>query len=325
MTAADSTKIRVAMVGAGRMANKVHYPSVAHMDDVEFAGICDIDTDRLRTTAEMYGLEKRYVDYRRMIEEVSPDAVYVIGQPHIMYDIWVWCLEEGLNLFVEKPMGISVHQARNLACLADKHSCVTQVGFQRRATPMVVHLRDLCLARGPIFYAVCRFYKWQIQPMSAAYDHMMEDGVHLIDTLRWMCGGDVVRVQSVTGRVQVPDINLITALVEFDSGALGVMLNSYSSGRRIFDVEMHAPGICVEAEHEGKGFVYADGDTEGTEFETREFAGSDEVYVWRGHLAKSRDFIDCVRSGGKPQSHFGDALKTMELADMITAQALLGK
>jgi predicted dehydrogenase len=152
---------------------------------------------------------------------------------------------------------------------------------------------------------------------------MMDDGVHAIDTLRWMCGGEVTRIHSVTRRVGTPDINFISALLEFDSGATGLMLNSWSSGRRIFAVEMHAPGICAEAEHEVEGRLYADGDTRGVRYDTRDVAGSDELYVYGGFQAKSREFIDAVRAGRLPDSHFGDAVKTMEVAEKILAQGLL--
>ena len=107
--------VRVAMIGAGSMANRVHYPSLASFDDVEIAAICDIDSERLNDTANRYGVEKRYRDDRKMVEDVAPDAVYAIGPPHIMYDIWTWCLEHGLNLYIEKPMGLTRHQARSLA------------------------------------------------------------------------------------------------------------------------------------------------------------------------------------------------------------------
>jgi len=318
-----SQKVRVAMIGAGSMANRVHYPSLASFDDVEIAAICDVDGERLRTTADRYGVEGRYSDYRKMVEEVAPDAVYVIGPPHIMFDIWTWCLGQGLNLYVEKPLGITIHQARALAYLADQKGCITQVSFQRRSCPMVVQLREECLKRGPIVHAECSFYKYDIHPYLQARDHMMDDGVHAIDTLRWMCGGEVVAIHSVTKRVQTPDINFISALMEFDNGATGVMLNSWSSGRRIFKVEMHAPGICVEAEHENKGRLYAEGDTEGVEYDTRAVAGSDELYVYGGFQAKNREFIDALKSGVQPQSCFADALKTMEVAEHILAQALL--
>lgn len=310
------------MVGAGGMANHVHYPSLASFDDVEIAAICDLDPARLQKTADRYEVEHRYSDYRQMIEQIAPDAVYVIGQPHIMYDIWTWCLSEGLNLCIEKPMGITLHQARMLAYLADQKGCITQVSFQRRTCPMVVQLREECLKRGPIVHAECAFYKCEVRPYLHARDHMMDDGVHAIDTLRWMCGGEVVGIHSVTKRVLTPDINFISAFLEFDNGALGVLLNSWSSGRRIFRVEMHAPGICVEAEHEGKGRLYADGDTKGFEYDTRAVAGSDELFVYAGFQAKNRQFIDAVKQRTQPPSCFADAIKTMEVAEKILAQTL---
>jgi len=311
------------MIGAGQMANRVHYPSLASFDDVEIAAICDIDAERLHATADTYGVERRYDDFQTMVEEVAPDAVYVIGPPHYMYDIWTWCLKEGQNLYIEKPMGITLHQARALAHLAEANGCITQVSFQRRTCPMVVRLREACLERGGIVHAVCRFYKCAITPYLEARDHMMDDGVHAIDTLRWMCGGEVVEIQSVTRRVMTPDINFFAAMLGFDNGATGLLVNSWTSGRRIFDVEMHAPGICVEAEHEGKGVLYADGDTEGVVYDTREVAGSDEPYVYGGFRAKHREFIDALKAGVQPGSHFSDAVKTMEVAERILAQALL--
>ena len=64
-TLATGPKVRVAMIGAGNMANLVHYPSLASFADVEFAGICDLRLDRLHATADKYGIEKRYTDYQR--------------------------------------------------------------------------------------------------------------------------------------------------------------------------------------------------------------------------------------------------------------------
>ena len=316
-------KVRIAMIGAGAMANRVHYPSLASFDDVEIAAVCDIDPERLKATADQYGVGKRYADYRSMVEEVAPDAVYAIGPPHVMYDVWTWCLGQGLNLCIEKPMGLSLHQARSLAHLADEHGCITQVSFQRRACPLLVTLRQQCLERGPMVHAVCRFYKCAISPTLSARDHMMDDGVHAIDTVRWMCGGEVVDVQSVCRRVLVPDINFLSATLVFDNGATGYILNSWTSGRRIFDVEMHAPGICVEAEVEGQAHLYADGDTEGVAYDTRQVAGSDEFHIYGGFRAKNRQFIDAVATGTQPPSCFADALKTMQVAETILAQAML--
>jgi predicted dehydrogenase len=319
----DDRPLRVAMIGAGRMANRVHYPSLAGFHDVELAAICDLDAGRRDETADAYGVDARYADYQRMIEEIGPDAVYSIGPPHVMYDTWIWCLERGFNLFIEKPMGMTLHQSQMLATLAAEHGCITQVGFQRRSTPITAQMRDACLARGPITHAVVRFYKNQITPFTGAIDHMLDDGTHAIDTLRWLCGGEAVAIDSTVARCRVPDINLITATIQFSTGAIGVLMANWASGRRTFSIEMHAPGICAEVDPEDTATLYADGDTTGQRVHTADAAKSDEFFVYGGFQAKSREFIDAIRAGRQPSSNFGDALKTMEIAHQILAQATL--
>lgn len=318
-----NTRVRVAMIGAGGMARRVHYPSLASFPDVEIAAISDLDPARLNDAADTYGVAGRFADYRQMIEQTAPDAVYSIGPPHYMYDTWVWCLEQGLNLFVEKPLGLTLHQAENLANLAAKHNCITQVDFQRRTTPVTVAARTACLERGPITHAVVRFYKNDIRPFTVAIDHMLDDGTHALDTLRWLCGGEVVDIQCQLKRVGTPDINFITATLAFSTGATGILLASWSSGRRIFSVEMHAPGICAEVDTEGETTIYADGDITGTSMTSQSVAGSDEFFIYGGFKAKNREFIDAIRNGSQPSSNFQDALKTMQIAHRILAQATL--
>jgi predicted dehydrogenase len=324
-------KARVCMIGAGRMANLVHYPSLASFDDVEIVGLCELDPKRLHETADKYHIpaERRfqsrlYDDYQAMLTKLRPDGVYVIGQPNIMFDIWTWCLRQRLNLYIEKPMGITIHQAQMLAHLAQKNKCITQVSHQRRTVPLLHKVRSACLARGPITHATVEFFKCSIRPMLNARDHMMDDCTHSVDTARWICGGEVVAVESNCKRIGVPDINWIGAMLHFDNGSTAFVVNSWSSGRRVFRVQMHAPGICTDAEVEAKAYLYADGDYQGKVFDTREVAGSDELYVFGGFRAKNREFIDSIRTGRElTSSPFRDTVKTMEVCEAILAQALL--
>ena len=321
-------KLRLAMVGAGIRANQVIYPAFHSLANVELVGICDIDADRLAVTGDKYHIESRYgqrgvYDYRRMIEEQKPDAVAVIGDPDVMYPIWKWCLEQGLNLYVEKPLALNIHQARSLAELARRGGCVTQVSLQRRYTPMVKLLREECLKHGEIEHSVCEFYKCEIQDRFDARDHMMDDCVHAIDTLRWIHGCEVVGIDSTCRRIQTADINFISAVLHFENGSVGHLVNSWSSGKRIFRVEMHAPGIFVDAEHEGKGYLYADGDVKGVEYDAREIAGSNEFFAFTGVKAAAADFVNACLHGGKPECNFANSVKTMEVAEKILAKALL--
>lgn len=319
-----SAPVRIAMVGAGGMANNVHYPSLASFEDVEFVGICDLDAERLTKTADQYGIEARYDDYRRMVAEVAPDGIYVVGQPHLMYDIWIWCLQEGLNLYIEKPMGLTWHQAQMLATLAEKKGVITQVSHQRRSSPLLRKMREACLERGPITHAVCEFFKSNIAPSYGPRDHMMDDCTHSIDTLRWMCGGEVVEIESHCKRIETPDINWIGATLQFDSGATGIIVNSWASGRRVFRIQMHAPNIYCDAEVESKAVLYKDGDYEGETFDCFEVAGGSENWQAFGFRDKNREFIDSIKNGEDvTTSPFRDCVKTMEVAEAILAQALL--
>lgn len=316
--------VRIAMIGAGRMANTVHYPSLASFRDVEIAAICDLDEDRLRSTADRYGVERCYTDYRKMINDVAPDGVYAIGQPHLMFDVWLWCLNQGLNLYIEKPMGLTWHQAQMLAYLAEEKGVITQVSHQRRSSPLLARLRDECLKRGPIVHAVAEFFKHDPKPYVAARDRMMDDCVHAIDTVRWMCGGEVVEIQSRCRRVGTTDINWIGATLSFDNGAVGYVLTNWNSGRRVFRVQMHSPGIAAEADAEGVGHVYADGDVQGVVYDAREVAKSDQLFAYGGFQAKNREFVDSLKTGQDlTSSPFRDCLKTMEVAEKILARAIL--
>jgi virulence factor len=321
-------KVRVAMVGAGGQGNTAHWPSLASFEDVEIVAVCELKEKLAREAAEKYNVPKVYVGddlhYKKMLEEVAPDAVYAIGQPNIMFEVWLNCLVKGFNLYIEKPMGISAHMARMLAYTAEKHDCITQVSFQRRIAPIAVKMKEEVIKRGgPINHAVCTFYKWCDDANLAAPDHMYDDCVHAIDTLRWLCGGELVDIESTCKRLEVPNINYITGLMQFDTGATGVLMNSWRTGRRIFGCEMHSTGCYATVEHENDGVLYDHGDYEGKRMTTQEAACSDNYLDWCGFRPKNREFIDAIKGGPMPASNFSDAVKTMEIAETILSQAQL--
>jgi predicted dehydrogenase len=321
------------MIGAGGRANQVIYPSFYDLQKTgkaEIAGVCDIDLDRLQKTADKYGILKRYgaggvYEYQKMINDLKPDAAAVIGQPHIMYDIWLWCLEHGIHLYIEKPLALSIHQARNLTAVAKRGKLVTQVSLQRRYSPMITQMRNECLKRGQMTHVLCKFYKNDIHDMLGARDHMMDDSVHAIDTLRWMAGSEVAKVDSVTRRIGTADINFIMAQLSFANGTVGHLMNNWSSGKRIFAVEMHAPGIFAEAEHETKGRLYTDGNLTPKVYDASEAAGSSEFHVNTGVLAAAEDFVNCCLNGGQPAACFESTIKTMKVAETILAQAIIAE
>lgn len=317
-------KVKLALIGAGGMANSVHYPSLAEMDDVHMAALCDVVPEKLAQTAARFGITKTYTDYREMVEKENPDAVYILMPPHHLFDIAVFCLKHGKHVFIEKPPAVTSFQTRALAAHAEQNRCLTMVGFNRRHIPLMQRVKEMQCEAGELNMAVSVFYK--NQPDALYYDGAIDvlhcDAIHAVDTLRWM-GGDVFSVTSHVASSASDLLNRWLAIVEFESGASGVLLTNWASGTRVHTFEFHAPGFAayVNPDPGGQAFIYRGGQ-DVLRISSEEAAGSDERHKVYGFYGESRHFIDCIKSGTQPCSSFADAAKSMELADDILATSL---
>ena len=86
-------------------------------------------------------------------------------------------------------------------------------------------------------------------------------------------------------------------MLYFDNGSIGVLVNNWLSGRRLFRVELHAAGVFAEVESEVQAKVYVEGDTEGDRYAAEEIAGSDELWGFGGFRSKHREFVDSLFTG----------------------------
>lgn len=312
--------VKVSFIGAGIHANLVHYPSLASMRGVEIVAICDLIEERLRKTAEKYNIKNTFKDYKEMLSKVKTDAVYIIMPPHHLYDIVVYCLRKGLNVFIEKPPGITPYQTRSMAILAKRHGCKTMVGFNRRFIPLIRKVKELVEKRGPIVQAVATFYKHYFGEVilyyNGAVDILTCDAIHAVDMLRWICGEPISVVSSVNSFYTNYE-NSFISLIKFDSGATGVLLTNWAAGSRIHTFEMHARGISAFINPDDKAIIYMDGKEEPITISTTEAANSDNRVYYYGFYSENEHFINCIRYDKEPETNFEDAVKTMELIHLI--------
>jgi predicted dehydrogenase len=326
----------VALIGAGVMANTYHYPSLASFPDVELVAISDLVVEKARQTAERFDIagNRVYTDYRRMLAETSPDAVYILMPPQILYEPAHYTLMQGCHVFVEKPLALTTHQARMLAYTAGEHGCLTMVGFQRRFVPAATVLRAEIEARGPIHFADISFLKSTADLTvpagfyDGAIDPLTSDGIHAVDTLRWLCSGEVeeVSVQVCQRGVAGPVPNAYSALVSFSTGAVGAVHYNLATGRRIFRTEFSSLNATAYVDADRESWIVAD-NGEPRVTASREYGRSAagegvlEPHHWLGFWHEHRHFIDAVKAGVQPSSHFADAVTSMELVERILAIA----
>jgi predicted dehydrogenase len=283
--------------------------------------VCDLDLKRAQAAGDKFGIPGRYSNYAEMIDKEKPDAVWAIMPPHHLYDVAAAIIERGCHLFIEKPPAVTAEQVRQLDLLAKKHQVLTGVTFQRRFSPLIRKGKELCEARGTIHTAHASFYKNWVggSPYyKGAMDMLTCDGIHAVDTLRYLCGGDVVSVASDSRRLDGGHWNIHLALVRFSSGATGLLLNNFMAGRRIFSVEIHAPGISFFGDPEEGGKLFADNKLEPAQtLDPFALCSSREHHRAFGAYDTDLHFIECVQQGRQPETNFADALKTMELVDAV--------
>lgn len=317
-------KVKVGFIGAGGLANAVHYPSLAEFDDVVISAICDLDDSRLNSTADKYSIEKRYKDYKRMIEEVDLDAVYIIMPPHHLFDLVIYCLNRELNVFIEKPPGVTAEQTRNMALTAEKNGCLSMVGFNRRFIPLMVESKKIVTERGEIIQCSATFYKNSIGAppyYNGAIDILTCDAIHAVDILRWM-GGEVVSLASDIRKIYAEYDNSFNAILKFENGAVGFLLTNWVVGKRVHTFEMHAKGISAFVDGDNNAIIYKDNNESAQIINAREIAGSSETYKYYGFYSENRHFIDCIKLKRMPETNFADAYKTMELVNRIYASQI---
>jgi virulence factor len=323
------TRIRVALIGAGKMANTVHYPSLAGFDDVEMVGLCDLDAGRLAETARTFNIPRTFGDYRRMLDETAPDAVCALMPPHQLFDVAADVLERGKHLFIEKPPALTTFQTECLARLATDRGVVTAVGFQRRYHPLLRRCWEEVTRKGPVQQTVACFYK-NVPPSDqhpyfrGAIDILRCDAIHAVDALRFYCG--LSPVKAVASEVRNLDAwyaNSFNAIVHFENGAVGVLLANWRVGRRFFKCEFHACGASAFADTDGRGDVWIDNHNDpALSLSCTEAAGAEDAHRVQGFQAENRAFIDAVRTGTSPHNSLPDAVETMRLADLIYANAI---
>ncbi len=122
--------VKVAVIGAGKMGIS-HISILGAHPDVDLVGICD--TSKMVTDfLQKYSKIDCYSDYKKMISETRPDAVFVAVPTKFHYAMIRDILTEGIHVFGEKPLCLSPEEGKELVALAEKKKLINQVGYHNK-------------------------------------------------------------------------------------------------------------------------------------------------------------------------------------------------
>ena len=107
--------------------------------------LCDVNEKRFPDALKRFPKAKTYVDWRKCLDQKDIDAVVCCTADHTHAFIANWALNRDLHVYMEKPLAISVEEARIVRAnwLKKKDKLATQVGMQRHAMQNFNRVREL--------------------------------------------------------------------------------------------------------------------------------------------------------------------------------------
>lgn len=137
--------LNVGLIGLGGRCRDIAATclKIPHM---RIAAVCDCFKPRVDSAVENLSKDvkvKGYTDFREMIEKENLDGVMVETTTHAR--AWVAChaMAMGMDVYIEKPMCLTIAEGREMVKVARKYNRVTQVGTQQRCMPLNNWASDL--------------------------------------------------------------------------------------------------------------------------------------------------------------------------------------
>lgn len=206
-------RIRVAVVGCGRCAQD-HLQAYQALAGVEIAGVADLVTAQAASVGEQYGC-RGFTDYRRMLEEVGPDAVSVCTPPVSHAEVTLHALSRGAHVLCEKPFAITLAEAKKMVDAAADAGRVLMMSSKFRFVDDVVKAKGLIasgiLGRPVLFENVfCSRVdmreRWNSRREIAGGGVLFDNGSHSVDLARYLLG-PIALVQAQHG-IQVQPLEV---------------------------------------------------------------------------------------------------------------------
>ncbi|HEY3443734.1 MAG TPA: Gfo/Idh/MocA family oxidoreductase [Paludibaculum sp.] len=132
-------RVRVGYIGLGNRGDQVHDAFLEHGDQVT-AAVCDLREDYMDFAInKSRATPKKYHDYKKLLDDKEVDAVAIATPDHWHALMFVDACRAGKDVYVEKPLSLTIWEGRRMVQVAAETKRVTQVGIHRRS---VQSLRD---------------------------------------------------------------------------------------------------------------------------------------------------------------------------------------
>ena len=304
--------MRVGIIGAGGISD-THARAAGAIPGVEVVAVHGANHQKAEALAQKAGAVA-YKDLDAFL--AHPMDIVAIGSPSGVHaEQAIAAVRRGLHVLVEKPLDITTEKIDAVIQEADRAGVKAGVFFQDRLTPDLVAMKQaidagqigtpVCASGRVKWYRPPEYYRdsrWRGTKSLDGGGVLMNQAIHTLDTLLWMCG-PVARVSARVGtRLHQIDVeDTAAALLEFSNGALGVFEASTAAfpgfPRRI---EVTGTTGSMIHEQDARPALVADAS---------------------GHQRVIEDFLAAIRTSGTPACDAREGRRSVALIEAIYESA----
>lgn len=331
-------RVRAVLVGCGEQAANMIHNAVSYLDEIEVVGVCDKNRDRADYTAKRFGLSRSWQDLKEMLETVEADVAFVVTIAGLQAGLAGQCVEAGLHVYTEKPLGTELSDLHRLKEAADRNHKKVGVSFNKRYNPAYRNMKRAIESEG--FGAPSAFIAKFIGGYRSNETDLLRVGCcHFFDLARYLVGEleevFAYQYEKQTGR------QMIAVTGRFENGCVAGMtfgsLGSWVCGYGMESVEVRGDRNMVYAEN-GRDFTWqkpsrlVDSGTgmanQGTQAVTEEAVPVEilrpnyanlgklplkDFYI-NGNYQCIKAFTESVLNGTEPPVGYDDGLMALRLA-----------
>lgn len=311
--------IRLGLIGCGEHSEIGHATPLAryaatHPDAIALAAACDLRPERAEMFCDKYAFATPYQQADDMLANEHLNVCIAVVPVERISEIGIKLLQANMPCVVEKPLGATVAEARQLLEVAKATETTNMVSVNRRFMPLLNRGMEWIKAAGTLRYVRCVM----LRHARTELDFLRFTAIHALDTMRFI-GGEVSASEIRTLTPAAPHWYAID--LQFENGVQG----------RI-DV-LPTAGLVEETyELAGDGFRAVITSPFGPQRLLRcyqenqlvleEIAGSETPDdVTQGFYGEATELIEALSQGRRPQPSIEDVFPSVELCFELAGRA----
>ena len=334
------TRVRAAIIGTGGIA-KAHIAALqAERERVEVVAAVDVVPERVETFCTAYTIPRWYTDAQTMLETEQPDLVHICTPPATHCQLSIQSLEAGAWVLCEKPLCGSLAEMDRIEDAERRTGRYCSSVLQWRFGSGARHLKRLieegALGRPLVgicqttWYRTATYYRvpWRGRWETELGGTTMSHGIHAMDLFLWLLG-DWQEVRAMIGTlhhaIEVEDVSM--AIVRFENGAMGSVVNSVLSPRQESYLRFDFEEATVELRHlyrytnDNWRFTLPDGVPNPERLARWQAIPED---IPSSHGAQLKALLDCMERHERPPASGPEARRVLEFITGLYKAAFTG-